>query len=197
MITDISQLDPSKRYSYADYLTWQFKERVELFKGWLAKLAAPSTFHQTISGELHRQLANHFRKSGCRVFSAPFDVRLPDNLKSTDDKTIYTVVQPDLCVICDDAKIDAKGCLGAPDWILEILSPGNNKAEIQSKFKLYEEAGVKEYWIVQPGDQTVTVFDLRGDQYQFRMMYSNEDKIPCGLFPQLEVDMKEVFSFIN
>ena len=135
MITDISQLDPSKRYSYADYLTWQFKERVELFKGWLAKLAAPSTFHQMISGELHRQLANHFRKSGCRVFSAPFDVRLPDNLKSTEDKTIYSVVQPDLCVICDDAKIDAKGCLGAPDWILEILSPGNNKAEIQSKFK--------------------------------------------------------------
>ncbi len=197
MITDISQLDLSKRYSYADYLTWRFKERVELFKGWLAKLAAPSTFHQTISGELHRQLANHFRKSGCRVFSAPFDVRLPDNIKSTDDKTIYTVVQPDLCVICDDAKIDAKGCLGAPDWILEILSPGNNKAEIQSKFKLYEEAGVKEYWIVQPGDQTVTVFDLRDDQYQFRMMYSNEDKIPCGLFPQLEVDMKEVFSVIN
>lgn len=195
MITDISQLDPNKRYSYADYLTWQFKERVELFKGWLAKLAAPSSAHQRISGELFFQLRSFFHTGACQVFSAPFDVRLPDSRKGTDDRVVYTVVQPDLCVICDPEKIDAKGCIGAPDWIIEILSPGNNKAEIQSKFQLYEEAGVHEYWIVQPGDQTVTVFDLQDGQYQFRMMYSNEDKIPCGLFPELEVDMKEVFRF--
>ncbi len=120
-------------------------------------------------------------------------MRLPDRLKDTDDKMVYTVVQPDLCVICDPAKIDARGCLGAPDWIIEILSPGNNKHEIQNKFRLYEEAGVKEYWIVQSGDQMVSVFDLKEEGYRLRMMYSNEDKIPCGLFPELEVDMTEVF----
>ncbi len=195
MITDISQLDPSRRYSYADYLTWKFQERVELFKGWLARMGAPSSTHQHISSELHFQLRGFLKKGPCRVYAAPFDVRLPDSLKSTADETIYTVVQPDLCVICDPAKIDKRGCLGAPDWIIEILSPGNNKNEIQAKFRLYEEAGVQEYWIVQPGDQTTLVFDLKAEEgYRLRMVYANDDQIPCGLFPDLKVDMTEVFA---
>ena len=193
MITDINQLDFSKRYSYADYLTWRFQERVELFKGWLARMGAPSTAHQRISGRLQFQIASHFRKSICELFVAPFDVRLPDSLKMTSDQVVYTVVQPDLCVICDPAKIDARGCIGAPDWIIEILSPGNSKHEVQNKFRLYEEAGVKEYWIVQPGEETVLVFDLKDDRYQLRMMYTKEDQIPAGLFPELAVDMGEVF----
>ena len=194
MITDINQLDFSKRYSYADYLTWKFQERVELFKGWLARMGAPSTAHQRISGRLSFQLAQYFQQSTCELFVAPFDVRLPDSQKGTADEVVYNVVQPDLCVICDPAKIDARGCIGAPDWVIEILSPGNNKHEIQNKFRLYEEAGVKEYWIVFPAEQVVHVFDLKEDGcYQLRMMYSNEDAVPSGLFPELAVDMREVF----
>lgn len=193
MITDINQLDFTRQYSYADYLTWKFGERVELLKGWLARMSAPSPVHQRISGELFFQLRTYFQKGPCHLYAAPFDVRLPDSRKSNADETIFSVVQPDLCVICEPAKVDSRGCVGAPDWVIEILSPGNNKTEIQNKFRLYEEAGVQEYWVVFPSEQTVNVFDLKDEKYQLRMMYSNEDAIPCGLFPELLVDMREVF----
>src|SRR5579875_1683684 len=114
MITNISQLDPNKTYSYADYLTWRFDEMVELIKGKLfIQSPAPAERHQRIIGNLYGCIWNYFFKKDCSAYIAPFDVRLIKNKAS--DNEITTVVQPDICVICDKTKIDAKGCIGAPD----------------------------------------------------------------------------------
>ena len=118
---DVKEPDLSGTYTYADYLTWQWEEMAELINGKIFKMSpAPSGLHQRISGNLFGPLWNYFRGKKCQVFSAPFDVRLPGSSKK--DRDIITVVQPDLCVICDPSKMDERGCLGAPDWIIEILS---------------------------------------------------------------------------
>ena len=114
--------------------------------------------------------------------------------KAKDNHAVYTVVQPDICIICDQSKLDERGCIGAPDWIIEIVSPGNTKKEIDDKYFLYEENGVREYWIIQLTDETLTVFDLKNAKYQFRKIYNNVDKAPVGIFPGFEVDLVEVFS---
>lgn len=151
-ITDLSQLDLSKRYTYADYLTWQFQERVELLRGRIEKMIpAPGRKHQAISGELHFQIKGYLRERSCSVFAAPFDVRLP----VPKAEQAYTVVQPDLCVVCNESMLDDRGCFGAPDLVIEILSPGNTKREMNDKFHIYEEAGVQEYWIVDPEHEAV------------------------------------------
>jgi Uma2 family endonuclease len=194
MITSLSQLDLSKQYTYADYLTWNFKERVELIKGLIYKMSpAPSSVHQLISGYLHTDINNFLRKSDCKAFAAPFDVRLTNKRKSTEDNVIINVVQPDICVICDPSKIDKRGCLGAPNLVIEIVSKGNTKLELEQKFNLYEENAVQEYWIVQPGDQTVSVFDLVQDKYSLRQIYSNDSKIDVAVLPGLVLDMKDIF----
>jgi Uma2 family endonuclease len=194
MITSIDQLDLSQQYSYADYLTWQFTERVELLKGYLLKMAAPSTFHQRVSRELARQLVNFFHKNPCEVFIAPFDVRLYNRKKSVlADHDIFTVVQPDLCVICDKTKLDAKGCNGSPDWIIEILSLSNSKVDLKDKFALYEQNGVTEYWIVFPHDKIVQQFVLENDKYQLYNIYTNTEFATSFLFPELAVNLTDVF----
>ena len=195
MITDINQLDFSKQYTYADYLTWKFKERVELIRGWIMKMAAPSIKHQQFSRRLQRQMDRYFGEGPCQFLSAPVDVRLPDYRypANVGDDQIYDTVQPDLLVVCDPAKLDAKGCLGAPDWIIEILSPGNSKKEMQHKHALYEWAGVREYWIVQPEHLTTLVFDLVDGAYRMRKAYAHDDDVPCGVFPELSIDMRLVF----
>lgn len=194
MITDLNQLDLTKRYTYADYLTWQFQERVELLHGWIAKMSpAPSRRHQVYSWRISAQMAAYFEEHICDVYTAPFDVRLPDSRKSTADKTIYTVVQPDLCVVCDKEKLDDRGCIGAPDWIIEILSPGNSKKEVDTKFRLYEEAGVREYWMLSMDAQNVIVCDLKPEGYHIRRIYPDDAVVPVGVFPGLEIDLKAVF----
>lgn len=197
-ITHISQLDMNSIYSYADYLTWQFEETVELIKGKISLMSpAPNLSHQRISGSLFLDIGNYFRHKSCQVFSAPFDVRLFDRKKSLiANQDIYTVVQPDLCVICDDNKLDYKGCLGAPDWIIEILSQGNSKKEMQIKYQLYLESGVKEYWLVYPYEQAVYAFVLNDseDDYRLFKMYSNDAQASPYLFPELLIDLSEVFS---
>ena len=197
MITDFNQLDLSKQYTYADYLTWTFEERVELFKGWVKKMSpAPNLTHQRISWQLAMEIGNYIKRKSCIAFSAPFDVRLIGKafIKNAEDhQLIYTVVQPDICVICDQSKLDDRGCLGAPDWVIEIVSPGNTKKEIDDKYLLYQENKVREYWIIQPTDETLTVFDLKDEKYQFRKIYNNVDKAPVGIFPEFDVDLVEVF----
>lgn len=121
MITSISQLDPNGTYTYADYLLWKFEERVELLRGRIARMSAPSRKHQEISGNMHRILSNALWKTECKVYAAPFDVRLP-HFSQHKNKDVITVVQPDLCVICDRKKLDDKGCIGAPDLIIDRKS---------------------------------------------------------------------------
>ena len=196
MITDFNQLDLSKQYTYADYLTWTFEERVELFKGWVKKMSpAPNRIHQQVSFNLSRMVGNYLLEKTCNAYTAPFDVRLIGrSIKSANKpEAIYTVVQPDICVICDQSKLDDRGCIGAPDWIIEIVSPGNTKKEIDDKYLLYQENKVREYWIIQPTDETLTVFDLKDEKYQFRKIYNNVDKAPVGIFPEFDVDLVEVF----
>jgi Uma2 family endonuclease len=194
MITDFNQLDLTKQYSYADYLTWKFTDRVELIRGWIKKMSpAPSSYHQVVSGNLSFHIQKYLYKKECKVFVAPFDVRLINTKKSSDDNIVYTVVQPDICIICDKDKIDKRGCVGAPDLVIEIVSKGNTKYEMETKFELYEEAGVLEYWIVGLGDETTTVFDLKENKFQFRKIYSNDDKVPMGIFTDFSLDMTEVF----
>ena len=126
MITSLNQLDFNKKYNYSDYILWQFQERVELLKGKLFPMAAPNVNHQRISGNLHLELGLFLRNKQCDLFAAPFDVRLPlSSSKVTADK-IDTVIQPDLCVVCDENKLTKQSCVGAPDLIVEILSPSSS-----------------------------------------------------------------------
>ena len=152
MITDISQLDLNKSYTYKDYLSWDFPERVELLMGKIFKMSpAPSVVHQRISGNIFHLFSTFLWDSRCDLFSAPFDVILKKGTKST-------VVQPDICVVCDISKLDKQGCNGAPEIVIEILSPGNSNREMKEKFELYEKNGVLEYWLVDPEHESVTVY---------------------------------------
>lgn len=194
VITKFSQLDLKASYTYADYLLWQFNERVELIKGKIFKMSpAPSSFHQDISGNLTYFFAKVFRNSSCKMYVAPFDVRLINYKESTSDNQIISVVQPDLCVICDRTKIDEKGCLGSPDLVIEILSPNNSKKEMGIKFDLYEENLINEYWIVNPMDSTVLIYILQNEKYIGLKPFQVGDKIISPFFPNLKVDVKKIF----
>ncbi len=195
MITSLDQLDRQKKYSYADYLTWKFEQALELFRGHIKPMAAPSRVHQGISMHFSRIFSTYFRNHRCEAYAAPFDVRLFDRKKSLRaDREIFTVVQPDLCVICDLEKLDDRGCLGAPDLTVEILSPGNSSREMRDKKSLYEEAGVREYWIVDPERQTVTRFNLEEDGIFGRpLIFVNGESMPSEIFPDLEVPLEEIF----
>lgn len=196
-ITDIDQLDPNATYSYADYLTWQFEEIVELIKGKVYRnmSPAPNRRHQRISLKLILNLGNFLEKHPCQLFPAPFDVRLIDKKKSSkQNKDIYTIVLPDLCVVCDLDKLDDQGCLGAPDLIIEIASPATLKKDQKIKLALYEENGVREYWIVYPEINSVAVYDLdEAGRYRLRNLYHEEDIARVGLFPDLAVNLSDIF----
>lgn len=193
-ITDLSQLDLSGTYSYADYLKWQLKERVELLRGKILPMTpASSVRHQRILGRLHLQIGANFSTDRCQFFLAPFDVRLYNRKKSLKaDKEIFTVVQPDLCVICDDAKLDEQGCNGAPDLVIEILSPGDTKREMNEKFELYEEAGVREYWLVEPNDEVVLIYVLN-EKEQYIGLRPATEVVQSAIFPELSIDLVNVF----
>jgi Uma2 family endonuclease len=195
-ITQLSQLDLNQTYSYSDYLTWQFKETVELIKGKIMLMSpAPNVKHQRIVRKLLVAIDWHLKDKKCEVFSVPFDVRLHHRNKFILARhEINTVVQPDLCVICNPEILDAHGCNGAPDWIIEILSKGNSKREMQIKYELYQESGVQEYWIVYPNDQAINQFVLDDNgRYQLMQIYTDDDiATPC-LFPELAIELTEVF----
>jgi Uma2 family endonuclease len=194
-ITHLSELDLTADYNYADYLTWQFSETVELIKGKIQLMCpAPNVKHQRISIKLSSRLFNYFENKNCQVFSAPFDVRLYDRRKSLlANKDISTVVQPDICVICDNTKLDEQGCNGAPDWIIEILSKGNSKKEVKTKHALYAESGVTEYWLVYPYEEVIQQFVLQEDSYQLISSFAEDEIATSYLFPDLDIDLAALF----
>ena len=194
MITSLETLDLNQTYSYADYLTWQFEQWVELFKGKIMPMAAPSRFHQKVSLRMASIFEVFLEQKGghCQVYEAPFDVRLVKNPEGKTNKEIYTVVQPDICVICDPSKLDDRGCLGAPDFIIEIVSVGNSQRDIQDKFELYQENGVKEYWIVRPHDPSVEQFYLVEERYELRGIYTQKNMISPITLPDLQIDLNKV-----
>lgn len=192
MITDISQLDPKGTYTYADYLKWQFDESVELIRGKLFWMSpAPKRMDQDASVNLENIIFNYLEGKSCKVYDAPFDVRLPVQNKKKPNQ-IHTVIQPDICVICDLTKLDDDGCLGAPDWVIEITSPRTAKNDFDEKFHLYEQSGVREYWIVQPKEKAINVYTLENEEYALVDIYESGD-IPCQIFPDLVVAHSRIF----
>ncbi|MEI6826211.1 MAG: Uma2 family endonuclease [Desulfuromonadales bacterium] len=183
------------RFTYADYLTWPDDERWELIDGEAYCMSpAPGSRHQDVSRELLVIIAQYLKGKPCKVYGAPYDVRLPENT-NTSDNYIETVVQPDIVVICDRNKLDDKGCKGAPDLVIEILSPGTLKMDMQNKFFLYQRVGVKEYWLVHPSDKTVLVFRLNNQGEYGRVdMYASEDTVSVPLLGELKIDLNEVFA---
>jgi Uma2 family endonuclease len=187
--------DISKKYTYADYLLWTIEERLELIRGHVFRMSpAPSRKHQEISREIFGQLWLQLKNNPCKPFSAPFDVRLP-RPGQTADEDILTVVQPDLCVICDSDKLDDRGCLGPPDLIIEILSPGNSEKEMRQKFSVYEEAGVREYWLVDPAQEAVFVYILNEEgRFIGQQPHVKSDVVPVRCLPGVEIRLADVFS---
>ncbi len=180
-------------FSYADYLTWPDDERWELIHGVAYDMSpAPAPQHQRILQKIFVQLDRFFTKHICELFIAPFDVRLPEG--DEDDSRIETVVQPDISVICEPKKIDRRGCKGAPDLVVEILSPATAKKDAREKFALYETHGVKEYWLAHPFEQLIEVFELGKDgRYGRAEKFFESDRMPVTLFPGLELDLGLVF----
>ncbi len=192
-VYSLNDIDESLTYSYSNYMNWVFDERLELIKGKIFKMSpAPSRLHQQVSVNLLKALAIFLEGKSCKIYTAPFDVRFPK--KSKADKDIYTVLQPDLCVICDKSKLDDRGCLGAPDLVIEILSPGNNKKELLNKYEVYEEFGVKEYWIVSPGDKTVLIYTLdEAGKYQPSKLFTLSEEVTSTVLPDFVLNIDAVF----
>jgi len=183
-------------YSYADYLSWTMDEMVEIIKGRVFKMSpAPKIIHQKISWNLSREIGVYLKDKKCQAFSAPFDVRLL--VKSRRNEEIFTVVQPDICVICDLEKLDDAGCIGAPDLIIEILSKGNNKKELKNKYEVYEESGVKEYWIIHPEEQTLLINKLVDDKYISSRLLTNGDEITTPILPGFTLNLNDVFDNLD
>ncbi len=188
-------LDLKKRYTYADYLTWADDKMRELVDGFIKLMTpAPSARHQKVCGKLTTRLnlLIERNKGKCEVFPAPFDVRLPKNGEKADDK-IYNVVQPDICVVCDPSKIDDYGCIGAPDLIVEIQSLSTARYDLSEKFDLYEASGVREYWVVFPGEEGVVVFLLQPDGKYDKGTKYESGKVPVRIFDGCEIDLNEIF----
>lgn len=193
----VEEPDMSGTYNYSHYLSWTWEELVELINGKIYKMSpAPNTAHQRVSAELLRQIANYLKGKKCKVFPAPFDVRLPKSANKLSAEEITTVVQPDLCVICDPKKIDEKGCLGAPDWIIEILSPHTSVKDLKVKFDVYEKSGVKEYWVIHPAEQTILVYklDASGKYTAALRPHVVGDQLTPSVLPELIIDVEEVFA---
>jgi Uma2 family endonuclease len=168
------------------------EEMVELIKGKIFRqAAAPRVIHQRISGIVFTSLFNFLKGKKCEVFAAPFDVRLP--VKSKKHEDIDTVVQPDICVICDPGKLDELGCVGAPDLIVEILSPGNNSKELRNKYEVYEESGVREYWIIHPNESTLLIYSLVNRKFSPSRLYTLGDIVHSEAIKGFTLDLEEVF----
>jgi Uma2 family endonuclease len=173
-------------YTYADYLEWDENERYEIIDGEAYMMATPSRIHQEISMALSTAIHNFLKDKPCKVYAAPFSVRLFPAADKSDD----TVVEPDIAVVCDPAKLDDRGCNGPPDLIIEILSPSTTRYDRIVKFNKYREAGVREYWIVDPEEQVVFAQVLKNGEY---MAAIYEETVPSAALPGCEVDLKTIF----
>ena len=187
-ITRLDQLnEDSFEYSYSDYMKWQFQERVELIMGKIFPMSAPTTLHQHIIGELFFNIYSFFKYTSCNVILSPIDVRLPVGKQGN---TFKTVVQPDLCVICDKSKIVTQGIIGAPDLVIEILSPSNRQIEMHEKFEAYQASLVREYWIIHPGEQWMLQYVLsENNLFVLHKKHENLSRLASVIFPGLSVDV--------
>jgi len=192
----LADLDLTQTYTYADYFKWKFEERVELIKGKIFRMSpAPNRMHQKITGKLFNRVSTFLEGSRCEVYIAPFDVRLPR--RSADDRQIFTVLQPDVCVICDRSKLDDRGCIGAPDLVVEVLSPGNNAKELKNKYEVYEEAGVREYWVVSPQNQWLRIYTLTDGRFIESPYYVAGDTATSTVLTGFALDVSDMFRGVS
>lgn len=188
-------------YTYKDYQSWSDDERWELINGVpYAMSPAPTRWHQEYVGFLFNELYNYLSDKPCEVFVAPLDVRLPEienDSSNSDDDMVDTVVQPDILVVCDESKLDDRGCAGAPDFIIEILSESTAGKDLHEKLMLYEKHGVKEYWIVDMWSRTIRVHLLGSDgAYGKTAIYNLGDHLPSAVLKGLEIDLDALFKSI-
>jgi len=184
--------DMSGSYTAKDYLSWQLDELVELIRGKIYKMSpAPSSNHQDISIQFLDQMLDYFRNKECSIFHAPFDVYFVH--EGEHYKESKNIVEPDLCVICNASKIKKFGCVGAPDLLVEILSPSTLTKDRKLKFELYEEFGVLEYWIVSLTNHSVTIHLLENKKYKTLKPLTSKEKLESKFFPGLEIELKKVF----
>ncbi|WP_374089840.1 Uma2 family endonuclease [Methylomicrobium lacus] len=178
-------------HCYGDYLTWPDDVRYELIDGVAYMMApAPDLPHQDVAGEIYFQARQALQGKSCRAFIAPVDVRLP-KYEEADDK-IDTVVQPDVLVVCDSNKLDRRGVRGAPDWIVEVLSPSTAGHDQIKKRQLYERYGVREYWLVHPVDRVLTVYRLQGDEYGKPEIYELKGETAVGILPEIVIQWDDL-----
>ena len=181
-----------QRYSYADYLTWDDDNRYEIIDGEVFDMTSPGVLHQRIVTELGRQMANFFDNKPCEVFFAPLDVLLAKNVSRSDE--VFTVVQPDIMVVCDPKKIEERGIVGAPDLVVEIISPSTSSKDNIIKRRIYEQAGVKEFWLVHPVDRLIRVYKLGKDgRFEREEIYDDTAEIAIAQFAGLSVDCRRLF----
>ncbi|MEA1972784.1 MAG: Uma2 family endonuclease [Candidatus Cloacimonadota bacterium] len=180
-------------YTYADYLKFPKEFKSEIIDGVIYDMSpAPVRKHQKISMKLSQKISNFLENKICEVYAAPFDVRLGE--KKDESFEIKNVVQPDLSIICDQDRLDEKGCIGVPDWIIEILSPSTTSIDLHEKFDLYEKYGVKEYWLVEPFEQIIFAYTLGDDGvYQKARRFTNLQIVQPTTFEDFDLDLAEVF----
>ena len=182
------------RYTYADVLAWDERERVELIDGEVIMMApAPARVHQGVSMELSSQLHAYLKGKKCKVYAAPFDVRLFE-VDGDQPEEVDTVVEPDITVVCDPSKLDERGCKGAPDMVVEILSTSTQRHDRFTKFSLYQRAGVREYWIVDPDSKTAQSFILEDGRYSVKEFGTVGDKMKVNVLEDCVIDLSEIFS---
>ncbi|NLI79405.1 MAG: Uma2 family endonuclease [Candidatus Riflebacteria bacterium] len=181
-----------KAHTYGDYCGWSDERRWELIEGLAFAMTAPSRIHSLVSQALERVFMAFFDGKPCEFHHAPFDIRLPEG--DEPDEEVKTVVQPDLLVVCDPGKLDDKGCRGAPDLVVEILSPTTASHDCVRKKAIYEKHGVREFWTVDPQNRVVMLFSLGSDGVFSRVdTFDDTDTVRSRAFPGLEVDLSKVF----
>lgn len=181
------------RYTYADVLTWDENERVEIIDGEAVMMAPPlSRAHQGISFEICRQLGNYLKGKRCKAYSAPFAVRLFET-DGDNPEDVDTMVEPDISIVCDPSKLDKHGCKGAPDMVVEILSPSTQRHDRFTKFSLYQRAGIREYWIVDPDSKTAQSFILEDGHYSVKEFGTAGDKMKVNVLEDCIIDLSELF----
>lgn len=183
-----------EKLRYANYLSWPDDERWEIIEGVAYDMSpAPSTEHQGISFKLSGILYAFLKDKKRKAFAAPFDVRLAET-KDEPDEEIKTVVQPDIVVVCDQDKLDKRGCLGAPDITIEILSPSTSYKDQTEKLLLYEKHGIKEYWIVNPDAKYVMIYRFEGVKYGKPEYLTENDILESRVLEGLKIDLSEVWA---
>lgn len=190
-------LEKDKHYTYKDYLTWPDDMRCEIIDGVVYMMSpAPILAHQDVAGEIFRQTANALVGKTCRALIAPLDVRLPRRNDADEDEDSDIVLQPDVMVVCDPKKLDRRGVRGAPDWVVEVLSPKTASRDQIEKRRIYERHGVLEYWLVHPTDRVLTIYRLKDGEYGKPDIYELQGSTAVGILPDIRIDWDALTPFL-